>query len=107
MSYASRIGDIDTGHGCYPPRKIITGSSNVTVNGIPLAHVGSVMQKHDCKKNRWGSIVSRGVGFGHPSTVSSGSGTVSVNGFPVARMGDSIACGGVIEGGSNDVFIGG
>ncbi len=94
MPYVSRLTDIDTGHGCYPPRPIITASPNVTANGLPMAHVGSVMKPHSCL-------------FTHSGSVSVGSSTVSVNGHPVARIGDAISCGGVIETGGYSVLVGG
>ena len=95
MKAATRLGDICTGHGGYPPRNNIEGSSNVFINGIAAHRVGDAWPEHcdgdDC----------------HPSVTASGSSTVFINGKPAARLGDSIACGSVIAQGSPDVFIGG
>ncbi|NHZ94118.1 hypothetical protein F2P45_34830, partial [Massilia sp. CCM 8733] len=39
--------------------------------------------------------------------VADGSGNVFINGLPAARKTDAIVCGAKIDGGSNNVFIGG
>eukprot|EP01133_Synstelium_polycarpum_P030853 gene30853-38583_t len=37
MGNAVKIGDNDTGHGSHPPTSVVTGSSTVKVDGLPLA----------------------------------------------------------------------
>ncbi|MGF1688954.1 PAAR domain-containing protein [Photobacterium japonica] len=44
--------------------------------------------------------------IGPPDSIKGGSGSVSINGKPAARMGDSTSHGGVVMGGSGNVFIG-
>ncbi|WP_417840218.1 PAAR domain-containing protein [Tritonibacter scottomollicae] len=43
----------------------------------------------------------------HGRALSVGSSSVFINGKPAGRVGDAIDCGGAIESGSDDVFIGG
>lgn len=97
MAAASRLGDICSGHGCWPPRAGQSASENVFINGIAAHKVGDAWLPHTCP-----SIPET-----HASTVASGSGTVFINGQPAARIGDSIACGSLIAQGSNNVFFGG
>jgi uncharacterized Zn-binding protein involved in type VI secretion len=95
MAAAARIGDICSGHGCFPPRAG-SGGSSVLVNGIPAHKEGDPWLPHCCPKQGC-----------HPSNISSGSGSVNINGSAAARIGDSIACGSTIAQGSSNVFIGG
>jgi len=69
-------------------------SSNVFTNGIKAARAH--LDVAQCSKHS----------LPHPP-IATGSGTVFINGLPAARIEDSIACGAVITGGSNNVFIGG
>lgn len=75
-------------HG--PPTAIITGSSNVFINGLPAARQGDMLAPH------------------HPGTrtITEGSGSVLINGMPAARVTDAVDCGGTIATGSSNVFIG-
>ncbi|WP_255202820.1 PAAR domain-containing protein [Vibrio vulnificus] len=68
---------------------ITTGSSNVMINGVPAARKGDSM-----------------VCVGPPDSIKQGSSSVFINGKPAARMFDSTNHGGVIIGGSRNVFIG-
>ncbi len=43
-----RVMDLMTGHGCYPPNPIITGSPSVNVNGRALVRVGDMTEPHLC-----------------------------------------------------------
>jgi len=90
-----RLGDICTGHGCYPARANISASSDVFVNGLGVHRVGDSWSAHSCPDTP-----------PHGSTQASGSGSVFVNGKAVARVGDSIACGSSNATGSSNVFIG-
>lgn len=96
MAAIVRLGDICTGHGCWPPRPNTSASSDVFVNGIGVHRVGDAWAAHTCP-----SIPQT-----HASVQASGSGTVSVNGKPVARVGDSVACGSSNATGSGNVFSG-
>ncbi|HFQ5256847.1 TPA: PAAR domain-containing protein [Vibrio vulnificus] len=68
---------------------ITTGSSNVMINGVPAARKGDSM-----------------VCVGPPDSIKQGSSSVFINGKPAARMFDATNHGGVIIGGSTNVFIG-
>lgn len=92
MSIA-RVGDVCTGHGCWPSRPCDQGSSDVFVNGRGAHRVGDHWVKHKC-------------GTEHDSYLAEGSSTVFVNGIAVGRAGDRIACGSFIKVGSPDVFCG-
>lgn len=95
MPASSRLGDICTGHGCFPPRPSIGGSPNVFINGIKALRVTDPYAVHVC-----------GIAA-HGSQVAAGSGTVYVNGLPMARIGDAVACGSAVAQGSPNVFAGG
>lgn len=87
MPAIARVGD-QTDHG----GTIVSGSSDVTTNGIPTARIGDM---HSCPIS------------GHGSTpIVTGSGSVTANGIPVARVGDSTGCGATIVSGSPDVTAG-
>lgn len=94
MAAVSRLGDLCTGHGCWPPRPGITASPNVIVNGIRTHRLGDGWLIHCCD------------GSCHPGVVASGSPTVMINGRPAARIGDRINCGSLIAQGSPNVNIG-
>ncbi|HFQ5354195.1 TPA: PAAR domain-containing protein [Vibrio vulnificus] len=68
---------------------ITTGSSNVMINGVPAARKGDSM-----------------VCVGPPDSIKQGSSSVFINGKAAARMFDATNHGGVIIGGSPNVFIG-
>ena len=67
----------------------VAGSPNVLINGMPAARKGDMM-----------------VCVGPPDSIKAGSASVFINGKPAARMGDGTSHGGVILGGSGNVFIG-
>lgn len=94
MPSASRLGDMTNGHG-FPPKPIVSGSSNVFINGIPAARQGDTTPIH-CL----GPIC-------HSGAIAMGSTTVFINGKPAARMGDPDCCGDTMGFGSSNVFIGG
>ena len=100
MPEAARLGDICTGHACFPPRPSVEGSSDVLVNGIPLHRQGDSWATH-CYTH---PDVPHGC---HASVLASGSGTVLVNGRQAGRIGDPVACGGNVATGSDNVIIGG
>ena len=96
MPGAVRLGDACSGHGDFPPRPNVEGSSNVFVNGLPSHRLGDKWDTH-----------CNGVPVCHDSVSAKGSSTVFVNGKPKSRIGDSIACGSTMTNGSNNVFVGG
>lgn len=96
MPAASRLNDIDTGHACFPPSKVIAGSDNVAINGLPAARLSDPLMSHGC-----GKCVP------HARNIAAGSSSVFINGLPSTRVGDAINCGGTMATGSADVNIGG
>lgn len=93
MPATHRLGDICTGHGCYPPRPSVQGSSNVFVNGIPQVRQGDMYAVHCCK-------------YCHSGSAAVGSPTVYVNGKQKHRIGDAVSCGSKAMTGSSNVFVG-
>lgn len=89
-----RLGDICTGHFCFPPRTSITASTNVFVNGKGAVRVGDAWAVHVCDTD-----FHAGIQIG-------GSSTVLVNGKPLARIADAINCGSFCAMGSTNVFAG-
>lgn len=42
MGNAAKVGDIGTDHDGFPPTKILSGSPDVFIDGIPAARVGAL-----------------------------------------------------------------
>jgi uncharacterized Zn-binding protein involved in type VI secretion len=95
MPAVTRLGDLCTGHGCFPPRASTGGSANVYVNGIPVHRKGDSWATHCCGPSC------------HGSSLAAGSSSVFVNGLQLGRIGDPVACGSAVAVGSGDVFAGG
>jgi Uncharacterized conserved protein len=87
MPAIAKVGDMHAcpqrGHGV---NSIASGSSDVFINGMSAATVGS--------------------GTGCGASVAVGSGTVTINGKPAAVLGSATTHGGVIVSGSGNVLIG-
>lgn len=94
MPAVSRMGDLCTGHDCFPPRTNLGGSPDVFVNGIAAHREGDPWAVHACGSSS------------HASVLAGGSGSVFVNGKALGRIGDSVACGSALAQGSSDVFAG-
>lgn len=95
MPAVTRKGDLDTGHGCFPPRGNDQASGNVFANSIGVHRQGDHWPTHCC-----------GIPC-HDSSLQSGSGTVFVNNKQICRIGDPVACGSAVAQGSPNVFAGG
>ena len=95
MPAVTRLGDLGSGHGTFPPRTSSAGSSNVFCNGIAVHRQGDAWGVH-CNP------VSC-----HAGALANGSSTVFVNGKPIGRVGDAVNCGSVVATGSSNVFAGG
>lgn len=93
---AGRIGDNQSGHGCFGPSPCTSGSGNVITNKKPAMLVGSTFVPHCCPKKGC-----------HPPVLAAGSSTVIINGRPAGRLGDPTGCGATVISGSGNVFIGG
>lgn len=92
MPGVARLGDICTGHGCFPTRVNIGGSADVFVNSIPAHRQGDGWATHCC-----GPVC-------HGSVLASGSPNVFANGLELGRIGDPVACGSAVAAGSGNVF---
>ena len=92
----TRIGDMCTGHGPFPPRPNIKGSEDVFVNGTGVHRESDPWSSH-CNP----------VPVCHGSTLAAGSSTVYANGMQLGRIGDPVGCGSACAEGSADVFAGG
>lgn len=95
MPAVTRLGDLCSGHGCWPPRSSITASDNVFVNGQGAVRLNDQYAVHCCKKEC------------HDGVLAMGSSTVFVNGRNLGRIGDPVSCGSVVAQGSSNVFAGG
>ena len=99
MPAVSRLGDMSTGHGCFPPTDmVLTPVTKTFFNGIISGVKDSACQftTHSC------GIVT------HPQAerfVSSGAAKTFIEGIAAARIGDDIACGDTIAEGSTNSFI--
>lgn len=100
MPAVTRLGDICTGHECFPPRHSTSGSPNVFVNGIPAHRQGDSWAVHTCTH----PDVPHG---SHGSNLASGSKTVYANGKQLGRIDDPVSCGSSVATGSKNVFAGG
>lgn len=93
MPKVCRLGDLDTGHGCWPPRPNVQASSNIFVNGIGVHREGDGWATHCCLTC-------------HSGVLASGSSTVYINGKQCGRIGDPVSCGSTVAEGSPNVFAG-
>lgn len=94
MPPATRMGDMCTGHGCYPSRPSVQGSPTVFVNGVALHRQGDAWASHCCSSCHGGALAR-------------GCPTVFANGVEAGRVGDPVSCGSHVAQGSPNVFIGG
>jgi len=100
MPAASRMGDISTGHNCFPPTAIITTPVTKTyLNGLLAAVVDAELLKHKCGRSFHFSTRNR--------KISSGSSNIFIEGKAAARIGDEIECGDNLGQGSSNIIFGG
>ena len=91
----SRLKDLESGHQCWPPVPVITGSLNVFVNSIAAVRVGDVTAVHVC-----------GDKPPHIDTCVKGSKRVRINMLDTIRIGDLLSFGVVMTEGSHSVLAG-
>lgn len=91
---ATRMSDICSGHGCFPPRVSCSGSPNVFANSLPAKRVGDCFIPHGCP----GCPPHMGV-------QALGCSTVFANLLPWSGIGHLVSCGGVAATGSPNVFV--
>lgn len=96
MPNQTRVGDLDTGHDACPPTALVTGSSDVMVNGKAAGRVGDSYDPHSCPDHA-----------SHSGNIAQGSATVFINGRQAGRIGDPVSCGGSVAQGSPNVLVGG
>ena len=90
------LGDMSTGHGCFPPTAVNGAvASKTSIEGSPAAMVNSTHPPHAC-----GNTVHSG------RKISSGSGKTTIEGRAAARIGDSISCGDSMGQGASKTFFG-
>lgn len=94
MSAAARLGDICTGHGCFPPRNNTSASNDVIINDRGAHRQSDTWAPHTCGDNT------------HDSYLQSGCKSVIINDLEAGRIGDPVACGSAVASGSPNVFIG-
>lgn len=94
MTGAVRLGDLGSGHGCFPPHNVIQGNPKVLIDGIPASTIGDALVPHCC-----GPVC-------HPGFISSGEQKVLVGGRPLAKIGDFVSCGSILVSGSLKVIVG-
>lgn len=96
MPFVARKGDMSSGHDACPGVPIVGNvSSDVMINGKPVALDGSVFASHGCIAH-----------VPHSGVVVAPDRQVLVNGKNIACIGDAESCGGVIVSGSSDVKVG-
>lgn len=91
---AGRLGDVHSGHSCFPPSPCTKGSNNVSINGKPAMRVTDTFVPHCCGPSC------------HTPYLGMGSSTVIINGLPAGRLGDTTTCGASVMVGSGNVLIG-
>jgi uncharacterized Zn-binding protein involved in type VI secretion len=99
MPAVGRLGDMSTGHGCFPPTALTTTPVSKTFfNGIKPSVVDENCQfaPHCC-----GSTCHTD----ETRSPSKGATKTFIEGFKAARIGDDIACGDAIAEGSANSFI--
>ena len=96
MPKVARLGDMSSGHDLCPGVPIVGNcSSDVMINGKPVALDGSVFAPHGCITHT-----------PHSGVVIAADRGVKINDRNVACVGDAESCGGTIVTGSDDVSIG-
>ncbi len=93
MPAVTRLGDLSTGHGSYPPQPSIEASSKVLASGVGVVLLGDKYAVH-CSS-----------GSCHDGVASSGSPKVFASGRAKVRVGDSISCGSKVAQGSPKVIL--
>jgi uncharacterized Zn-binding protein involved in type VI secretion len=99
MPAVSRVGDLSTGHDCFPPTNLITTPVAKTYfNGNLAAVVNSNCKfaAHTCGETTHNTDIR---------IPTSGASKTYIEGNKAARIGDNIQCGDAIAEGSPNSFI--
>lgn len=94
MPPVTRLGDVCSGHGCWPSRPNDTASPNVYANNIPIHRQSDHWVVHCCPPPC------------HDGVLAAGSPTVYINNLQCGRIGDPVSCGSTVATGSPNVFAG-
>lgn len=99
MPAVVRLGDLSTGHACYPPTQLVqTAATKSYINGklVGLQDPQSQFASHVC-----GRVT-------HPQnqrTIVGGASKSFIEGKAIARIGDDISCGDACAEGSPNTFV--
>lgn len=99
MPAVARLGDVSTGHGCFPPTNMVTTAATKSyINGVLVGvkDQESQFSTHVCGNTNHQQVTRY---------ISSGSTKSFIEGKAVARIGDDIACGDAIAQGSPNSFL--
>ena len=99
MPAVSRLGDMSTGHDCFPPTALVSTPVTKTFFNGKLASVVDPACRHaphTCGRQTHADATR---------APSSGSSKTFIEGKPAARIGDNITCGDAIAEGSTNSFI--
>ena len=94
MPGVARLGDICTGHGCWPPRPNVMGSPDVFCNGRPVHRMTDAWAVHCCCP----------IPEAHDGVLADGAHRTLTNWLPTGRCGDPVSCGSVVATCSHDTF---
>jgi|688.fasta_scaffold376249_3 uncharacterized Zn-binding protein involved in type VI secretion len=89
----SNLTSICSGHNGWPPRNVVSGSTDVFIENSGAVRIGDFWEVH-CKPDEGC----------HGGTSITGSPTVFVNDLSLCRVGDYIDCGSTILTGNLTVF---
>ena len=92
------VGDMCTGHGNWPARKVTAGTNRMTVGGVPVCLVGAPLEIHKDPTDPDDE--------GHAANIIEGSPLLTIDGIQVALDGAKVSCGGAMVSSSPLVSIG-
>jgi len=99
MSAIAKLGDMSTGHDCFPPTPmVVTPITKTYINGVlaGAAHPSCQFETHTCGR----TTHPRAERFPIPNP----NNKTYIEGYPIARIGDDINDGDAIAEGSTNSF---
>lgn len=94
MPDVTRLGDLSTGHGSFPPQPSTSASTKVFASGKGVVRQGDSYAVHSDGSSS------------HPGTAQTGSSKVLTSNKQTMRVGDAISCGSKVMQGTPKVKIG-
>ncbi len=91
MAAVTRLGDLCTGHGCWPPRASSGGDPFFRLGGIPVHRAGDAWASHTCPA----------IPETHGGVLAAGASWFRVNGQALGRVGDPVSCGAHVATGAD------